>query len=199
MQHMYSGILGDPGAVSGGGEKSKNGQGNVFLFNWKRHAKFQALLQKKEKHLRLSLSMVLRSPLQLTFSIRSQLVANGKNLVVKSGKYDIDYMLLCSCEFCDILIQGLHVNIVHEINSVQLLSWVEGTLLWLQRRQQNPQVHMLAVFVVLILKFQYISSWKGCSWQNLPCRSFENTSWCWTGSTSWKSSRKWETASFCLC
>ena len=35
--------------------------GVVFLFNWKWHAKFQALLQKKEK---LSLSMVLHSPLQ---------------------------------------------------------------------------------------------------------------------------------------
>ena len=29
----------------------KNIQGDVFLFNWKQHAKFQALLQKKEKHL----------------------------------------------------------------------------------------------------------------------------------------------------
>ena len=46
---MYSGILGDPGAVSGGAEKSKNRQGNVILFNCKRHAKFQALLQKKRK------------------------------------------------------------------------------------------------------------------------------------------------------
>ena len=40
-------------------------KGDVFLFNWKRHAKFQALLQEKEKHFRSSLSMVLQSALQL--------------------------------------------------------------------------------------------------------------------------------------
>ena len=44
---------------------AKKIQGVVFLFNWKRHAKFQALLQKTEKHLRSSLSMVLHSALQL--------------------------------------------------------------------------------------------------------------------------------------
>ena len=45
-------------------------------------------------------------------------------------------MLLCSCEFRDILIQGLQVNIAHEVDSMQLLSLVawmqdERTLLWL--------------------------------------------------------------------
>ena len=35
-------------------------------------------------------------------------------------------------------------------------------------------------------KNEYISTWKGWSWQNSPSRPFENTSWCWTGSTSWK-------------
>ena len=38
---------------------------NVFLSNWKWHAKFQALLQKKEKHFRSSLSMVLHLALQI--------------------------------------------------------------------------------------------------------------------------------------
>ena len=42
--------------------------------------------------------------------------------LVKSGEYNINYVLLCSCEFefRDILIQGLQVNIAHEIDSMQL-------------------------------------------------------------------------------
>ena len=45
--------------------------------------------------------------------------------------------------------------------------------------------------VALILKFhcrenKYISAGKSWSWQNSPSRPFENTYWCWTGSTSWK-------------
>ena len=34
------------------------------------------------------------------------------------------YMLLCSCEFRDILIQGLQVNIAQKIDSMHLLSLV---------------------------------------------------------------------------
>ena len=45
----------------------------MFLFNWKRHAKFQALLQKKEKHLRSSLSMVLHSTLQFISVIKKMM------------------------------------------------------------------------------------------------------------------------------
>ena len=46
-------------------------QGDVFLFDWKWHAKFKALLQKKETqlHARSSLSMVLHSPLHFTVSL----------------------------------------------------------------------------------------------------------------------------------
>ena len=33
---------------------------------------------------------------------------------------------------------------------------------------------------------KYISTWKGWSWKNSPSRPFENTSWCWNGSTNWK-------------
>ena len=34
----------------------------------------------------------------------------------------------------------------------------ERTVLWLQKKRQNPQVQMRAVFVALILKFQSVIS-----------------------------------------
>ena len=49
------------------------------------------------------------------------LIKSIKNLLlwkksVKSGKCDIDYVLLYSCEFRDILIRGLQVNMADEID-----------------------------------------------------------------------------------
>ena len=65
--------------------------------------------------------------------------------------------------------------IAHEIDSMQVLSWVEWmrdkrTLLWLQKSQQRPQVQMRTVLMALIFIFQcrknkYISISKGWSWQ----------------------------------
>ena len=94
-------------------------------------------------------------------------------------------------------IQGLQVNIAHEIDSMQLLGWVEWmrderSFLYLQRSRQRPQVQMRAVFVALILKFQSVISATEQVYFDLkglelkPSRPFENVSWCWTGSTNWK-------------
>ena len=44
-------------------KQRKQMQGGVFLFHWKRYAKIQALLRKKQNHLRSSFSMVLQSPI----------------------------------------------------------------------------------------------------------------------------------------
>ena len=43
-------------------------------------------------------------------------------------------------------------------------------------------------------KNEYISTWKGWSWQNLPHRSFENTPWCWP----WSIIFSWTRNSFFL-
>ena len=99
-------------------------------------------------------------------------------------------------------IQGLQVNIAHEIDSMQLLGWVE----WMrdERTFLTPKKSAKAAssdacrlcgvnFKISVVDFgdrskKYISTWKGCSWKNSPSRPFENTSWCtcWTGPTSWK-------------
>ena len=68
--------------------------------------------------------------------------------------------ITCSC--ADVIfdvIQGLQVKSAHEIDLMQLLSWVEWmrderTLLWIQNKWPSPQVQMRAVFVALISKFQ---------------------------------------------
>ena len=111
---------------------------------------------------------------------------------VRSGKYDINYVW-----HRDILKFKVFqwTYIAHQIDSMQLRSWVEWmrdqrTLLWLWKCQQRPQ-DACVCDVALILKFQcrknkYISARKSWSWKNLPSRPFENTYWCWTGSTSWK-------------
>ena len=71
----------------------------------------------------------------------------------------------------------------------------ERTFLWLQKKLSKGRkfrcVPSLWHFFKISVgdfggKNKYISTWKGWSWQNSPSRPFENTSWCWTGSTSWK-------------
>ena len=66
----------------------------------------------------------------------------------KNGETDIDYVLLCHCEFWDLFIQGIQVNIDHEVDSMQLLSWINAgrkNSSLTQHKWQSPQVQMRAV------------------------------------------------------
>ena len=72
---------------------------------------------------------------------------------VRSGKYDINYVWLRDIFKFKVF---KWTYIAHEIDSMQLLSWVEWmrdkrTLLWLRKCQQRPKVamiHKMRVFVM---------------------------------------------------
>ena len=70
--------------------------------------------------------------------------------------------MLSSCEFQETLIQGLQEIVAHQINSMQLLSSVKCMQAKknssLTPKRQSLQVHVRAIFVALILKFQSLIS-----------------------------------------
>ena len=83
----------------------------------------------------------------------------------KNWQIRVIWFWLCVAVQLWISIRHFKVNIAHEINSMLLLSWVkwiwgERTPLWLQKRQQNPQVQMCVIFVTLFKNPSCQFQWK---------------------------------------